>query len=150
MLTIEDQTMLDRFERAEIEEPSPRKLVDESRTVYRSRRFPKPKNSKYGLPVLCDFGEARIGKTQKSGPHVQPNIYRAPEVIFEMSWGPAIDIWNLAGLVRTRRLAPLNQENSFSLSVRFGTSLRERIYSDRSSTAKVTTIRSDILHRWSA
>ena len=27
------------------------------------------------------------------------HIYRAPEVIFEMPWGSAIDIWNLACLV---------------------------------------------------
>lgn len=100
MLTIEDQTMLDRFERAEIERPSPRKLIDKSRMIYKSRDFPKPEDKQYGLPVLCDFGEARIGKVQESGPFVQPHIYKAPEVIFEMPWGPPIDIWNLAALVR--------------------------------------------------
>ncbi|OAP56817.1 hypothetical protein AYL99_08929 [Fonsecaea erecta] len=99
MLTVEDPTMLERFEKAEINEPSPRKLVDKSRTVYKSRHLPNPKDDKYGLPILCDFGEARIGETQERGPFVQPHIYRAPEVIFEMPWGPPIDIWNLGGLV---------------------------------------------------
>ena len=100
MLTIEDESMLERFEMAELETPSPRKIVDGSRTIYQSRRFGPPKDSKYGLPLLCDLGEARIHKAQLSRPFVQPHIYRAREVIFEMQWGPPIDIWNVACLVR--------------------------------------------------
>lgn len=50
---------------------------------------------------MCDLGEARIGTKHKTGPFVQPHIYRAPEVIFEMPWGSAVDIWNLACLVGT-------------------------------------------------
>lgn len=50
--------------------------------------------------MLCDFGEARIGKIQETGPFVQPHIYRAPEIVFEMPWGPPVDIWNVAALVR--------------------------------------------------
>lgn len=97
--------MLLDFAQAEIENPSPRKKVAPSRTIYKTRRFRRPSNGKsYGLPVLCDFGEARIGKNHESGPFVQPHIYRAPEVIFEMPWGSAIDIWNLACLVRSRLL----------------------------------------------
>lgn len=44
-----------------------------------------------GRPVLCDFGEARIGE----GDHnlIQPYPYRAPEVILEMSWDNKVDIW---------------------------------------------------------
>ncbi|POR33360.1 Serine/threonine-protein kinase SRPK [Tolypocladium paradoxum] len=99
MLSLEDDAMLADFAKAEVEEPSPRKKIDESRTIYRSRRFRTPTGGKYGLPILCDFGEARIGKTQESGPFVQPHIYRAPEVIFEVPWGSAVDIWNLAGLI---------------------------------------------------
>ncbi|EDN05291.1 predicted protein [Histoplasma mississippiense (nom. inval.)] len=34
------------------------------------------------------FGEARIGKIQQdTGPFVQPRIYSAPEVAFEIPWG---------------------------------------------------------------
>ncbi|KAL4808652.1 kinase-like domain-containing protein [Aspergillus unguis] len=100
MLSLEDHGMLTNFAAAEIEDPSPRKVVDSSRTIYLSRKFRRPTGSKnIGLPILCDFREARIGKTQESGPFIQPHIYRAPEVIFEMPWGSAIDIWNLAGLI---------------------------------------------------
>ena len=102
MLSLEDDTMLADFAKAEQEEPSPRKKIDESRSIYKSRRLRRPKDGKgYGLPVLCDFGEAKMGMIQESGPFVQPHIYRAPEVIFEMPWGSAVDIWNLACLVRS-------------------------------------------------
>lgn len=102
MLSLEDNTMPADFSKAEAKDPSPRKKVDESHIIYKSRRFCRPAEGKgYGLPILCDFGEARVGKTHESGPFVQPSIYRAPEIIFEMPWGSAIDIWNLAGFVST-------------------------------------------------
>lgn len=93
--------MLADFAKAETENPSPRKEIDESRIIYQCRKFRRPaKGKSYGLPTLCDFGEARIGTIHTSGPFVQPHIYRAPEIIFEMPWGSSIDIWNLACLVR--------------------------------------------------
>ncbi|OOQ90876.1 protein kinase domain protein [Penicillium brasilianum] len=83
MLSLEDNTMLADF-------------ADEEA----SRQFRRPFREKsFGLPILCDLGEARIGKTQESGPFVQPNVYRAPEIIFEMAWGSAVDIWNLGALI---------------------------------------------------
>ncbi|KAF3491769.1 CMGC/SRPK protein kinase [Arthroderma uncinatum] len=100
MLSLEDTTAPADFANAEVKNPSPRKKINESRIVYESRKFLPPVGGKgYGLPVLCDFGEARIGKTHESSPLVQPTIYRAPEIIFEMPWGSAVDIWNLAGLI---------------------------------------------------
>ena len=100
MLSLEDDTMPVDFAKEEVDQPSPRKKIDEIRTVYQSRHFRRPVGGKgYGLPVLCDFGEARIGKNHESGPFVQPHIYRAPEVIFEIPWGSAVDIWNLGTLV---------------------------------------------------
>lgn len=148
MLTIEDHTMLGRFEKAEIEQPSPQKLIDSSRTTYRSRQFPKPKDDMYGLPVLCDFGEAKIGKSQDSGPFVQPHIYRAPEVIFEMSWGPPVDIWNVACLVGAPDCDSHAMKTIFHLlSVRYGIFLKVIIYSGAFLTPKVIMIRSSILHK---
>jgi len=73
----------------------------------------KPRNRNYGLPILCDFGEARIGLTQESGPFVQPQIYRAPEIIFEMQWGSAVDIWNVACLVRYCPMLTVTDLGSF-------------------------------------
>ena len=80
--------MLADFEQSEIQQPSSRKVIDESRTIYESRKFRSPiKGESYSLPILCDFGEARVGKVHESGPFVQPSIYRASEIIFEMPWG---------------------------------------------------------------
>ncbi|KAL4759664.1 putative protein kinase [Aspergillus foveolatus] len=88
MLSLEDTSMPADSATAESENPSPRKVIDGPRSIYCSQRFRRPTGGKnYGLPVLCDFGEARIGKTQDAG------------AIFEMPWGSAIDIWNLAGLI---------------------------------------------------
>lgn len=100
MLSLEDKSMLADFVDAEVEAPSPRKQIDERRTIYQSRQFRRPSGGKgFGLPILCDFGEARIGKKHDTSPFVQPNIYRAPEIIFEMPWGSSVDIWNLGALV---------------------------------------------------
>ncbi|KAJ5732598.1 hypothetical protein N7493_004079 [Penicillium malachiteum] len=96
MLSIEDSTILTDFEDEEVRQPSLRRNINESHPVYQSRRFRRP--LRHGLPILCDFGEARVGRVHESGPFIQPHIYRAPEVIFEMTWGSAIDIWNLGAL----------------------------------------------------
>ncbi|KAJ6036063.1 hypothetical protein N7540_000342, partial [Penicillium herquei] len=100
MLSLEDNRMLADFATEEVRQPSPQKRIDEFRTIYQSRQFRQPSKGKsFGLPILCDFGEARIGKTHESGPFIQPNIYRAPEIIFEMAWGSSADIWNLGTLI---------------------------------------------------
>ncbi|OQE02810.1 hypothetical protein PENVUL_c038G01502 [Penicillium vulpinum] len=100
MLSLEDTTMLADCADEETRQPSPRKIIDQSRTIYQSRRFRRPLRGKsFGLPILCDFGEARIGKIHESGPFIQPDIYRAPEIMFEMAWGSAVDIWNLGALI---------------------------------------------------
>lgn len=98
MLTIGDESILWDFERAEIEEPSPMKVIDEVRAIYGSRRLGLPKDSLWGQPALCDFGEARIGGSHKG--LIQPELYRAPEVLFNMEWNSSVDIWNIAVLVR--------------------------------------------------
>lgn len=59
MFTVADKSMLEEFEKAELEDPSPRKALDETQMIYTSRGFRKPKDSMWGYPVLCDFGEAR-------------------------------------------------------------------------------------------
>ncbi|PYH63863.1 kinase-like protein [Aspergillus vadensis CBS 113365] len=87
LLTLHDPTLLPSFAAAESTYPSPRKVVVVSSS-----------SLNYGLPTLCDFSEARIGTVQRdTGPFIQPSIYRAPEVIFEMDWGCSIDVWGGGG-----------------------------------------------------
>lgn len=50
-----------------------------------------------GPLTICDFGQARIGN-EHSG-KAMPVPYRAPEVILNMKWGNAVDIWSVGLLV---------------------------------------------------
>lgn len=53
------------------------------------------------MPLLSDFGEARLGDVHDGS--IQPDIYRAPEVILGMSWTSKVDIWNVGALVSEER-----------------------------------------------
>ncbi|EAW16922.1 putative protein kinase [Aspergillus fischeri NRRL 181] len=93
LLGIKDETILSKFEIAEFESPVPRKTLG-NRTIYLSRPLP----ISYGTPVLCDLGEARLG-TEKQQGDIMPDIYRAPEVILDMSWDYKVDIWNVGMVI---------------------------------------------------
>ncbi|KAF4627658.1 hypothetical protein G7Y89_g10500 [Cudoniella acicularis] len=95
LLNIEGETVLTNFEEAEINDPSPCK-VDGDRIIYTSREL-RVRGST-GHPVLCDFGEARIGDGEFND-DIQPYLYRAPKVILEIPWGKNVDIWNLGVIV---------------------------------------------------
>lgn len=97
MLTVADESVYNDFEKAEAETPSPTKVIDDARTIYGSRKLGRPRDSLWGQPVLCDFGEARIGGSHKG--LIQPELYRAPEVLFGMEWSSSVDIWNVATLM---------------------------------------------------
>lgn len=96
MFTIEDTTLLDDFEQAELASPSRAKIIDEKHTIFASRKLGLPKGD-WGRPVLCDLGEARIGRWHQG--LIQPELYRAPEVLFKMQWSFGVDIWSVATLV---------------------------------------------------
>lgn len=95
MFGIDDDSVFSAFEEQELREPSPRKEVN-GRVVYTSRELQMPKN--WGAPVLCDFGSAVAGDVVHFE-DVQPDIYRAPEVILEAPWSYEIDIWNTGCMV---------------------------------------------------
>lgn len=98
MLTIEDESILPDFEEAERDNPCPRKIVNEERTIYTSRRFRYPRNHAWGYPILCDLGEARIGGSYPYE-EIQPEVYKAPEIIMQTDWSHSVDIWNTACVV---------------------------------------------------
>ncbi|PCH38829.1 kinase-like protein [Wolfiporia cocos MD-104 SS10] len=70
---------LEKFEKQEVESPSPRK-IDGDRIIYTSRPL-VPRIYNYGRPVLCDLGEA------------------PPEVILDIPWNEKVDIWNVGVLI---------------------------------------------------
>ena len=96
MFGIEDDSVFTALEEKELLEQSARKLVDGGRSIYVSRELRMPK--KLGAPVLCDFGSAVPGDMEHSE-DVQPDVYRAPEVILEAPWSYQIDIWNVGCMV---------------------------------------------------
>ncbi|OJI83058.1 hypothetical protein ASPTUDRAFT_57031 [Aspergillus tubingensis CBS 134.48] len=79
------------LEDAEIEAPSPRKILGPERTIYTSH-IVIPGN---GLPLLSDFGEARFSD-EEHDEDIMPNLYRAPEVVLKMNWNSKVDVWSIA------------------------------------------------------
>lgn len=93
-----DDTVFREFEMRELENPSPRKVIDEKRLIYTSRELNIPKD--YDPPVLCDFGSVVCREKTDTQSVVQPALYRAPEVILGVPWNYKIDIWNVGCMVR--------------------------------------------------
>ncbi|TGO08656.1 hypothetical protein BTUL_0198g00180 [Botrytis tulipae] len=87
---IEDESILDAFTEAEMNSPSPRKVID-GVTVYASRGFDVPRI--FGDSVLSDFGSAVRGDLKRNH-GAGPQIYRAPEVMIKAPWSYPIDVWN--------------------------------------------------------
>ncbi|PYH97141.1 kinase-like protein [Aspergillus ellipticus CBS 707.79] len=91
-----NDTYLSRAEEAELDSPTPRKIVDNGdhpRSIHISQII-IPGN---GLPLLSDLGECRFLDQDNHG-EIMPNPYRAPEVIFKMPWDEKVDIWNVGVL----------------------------------------------------
>lgn len=95
MFGIDDDSVFSDFEDKELRSPCARKEID-GRVIYVSQELRMPKE--WGAPVLCDFGSAVPGDIEHSE-DIQPNIYRAPEVILEAPWSYSVDIWNVGCLV---------------------------------------------------
>ncbi|KAK3048122.1 hypothetical protein LTR09_010461 [Extremus antarcticus] len=95
ILDIADAKLFDDYVANELEYPTPRKFVD-GNPIYMSRRFGLPRE--FGQPILSDFGSAVRGDIEHDE-DVQPNIYRAPEVMLEVPWSYPIDIWNLGCMI---------------------------------------------------
>ncbi|GKZ32517.1 hypothetical protein AbraIFM66950_001986 [Aspergillus brasiliensis] len=91
MLGIRDDSVFHDFAVNELNNPCPRKELDE-RTIYVSQELGIPRE--WGAPVLCDLGSAVPGDIEHLE-DIQPDIYRAPEVILEAPWGYSVDIWNI-------------------------------------------------------
>lgn len=98
MLQIRDSSVLSAFAEDEQTNPTPRKIINSERTIYASRRFRHPKGHAFGPPVLCDFGEARIGSNFPYT-NIQPDLYKAPESLLLLDWDQSVDIWNVGCVV---------------------------------------------------
>ncbi|KIW13716.1 hypothetical protein PV08_08907 [Exophiala spinifera] len=95
MLGLDDPSVLQAFEQAEMTNPSARNIYPD-RTIYQSRPIDRPKA--IGLPVLSDFGLARF-EWGTGEDDIQPEIYTAPEVLLDMDWSYSVDIWNIGTMI---------------------------------------------------
>ncbi|CAG7563069.1 unnamed protein product [Fusarium equiseti] len=95
MFGIGDDLVFAKFEEQELQHPSPRKEVD-GRSIYATRELQMSKE--WGAPVLCDLGSAVSGDLEHTE-DIQPDIYRAPEVIIEAPWTYEVDIWNVGCMI---------------------------------------------------
>ncbi|KAG6069688.1 hypothetical protein E4U16_007491 [Claviceps sp. LM84 group G4] len=92
-----DEAVFRAFEQAELDEPCPRKELD-GRTIYESRELNIPRV--IGAPVLCDFGSAiPLDDGTDRWKKIQPDVYRAPEVILDIPWTSSVDIWNVGCMI---------------------------------------------------
>lgn len=89
MFGIADDSVFRDFEEIELQNPCARNLSKINvRTIYTSRHLRMP--NKLDSPILCDFGSAVLGDEEHSD-DIQPDIYRAPEVILQAPWTYSVE-----------------------------------------------------------
>ncbi|KAK9368168.1 kinase domain protein [Lipomyces kononenkoae] len=99
LMALRGQGALDAVAQAEVDDPLPQKRVGD-RTIYLSRNEFGLDVSRLGRPVITDFGLAVRGDDRRLYTHViQPDEYRAPEVIIAAGWSYSVDVWNLGLLI---------------------------------------------------
>ncbi|KAL1963323.1 hypothetical protein VTN77DRAFT_8444 [Rasamsonia byssochlamydoides] len=79
----------------------PSSKISPMHSIYLSHNNFGPLNSYYILPKITDFGLAQMQEHpgQLNRHPIQPDHYRAPEVILGAGWDYGVDIWNLGVLM---------------------------------------------------
>ncbi|CAF3501356.1 unnamed protein product [Fusarium graminearum] len=88
LIALTDDSILSKVEDNEFHRPSARKCVDD--TVIHVSQYML---GAAGDLTICDLGQARIGEVYRG--NAMPVPYRAPEVILDMTWDNAVDIWSV-------------------------------------------------------
>ncbi|OBT44936.1 hypothetical protein VE00_04746 [Pseudogymnoascus sp. WSF 3629] len=101
MVSFEDPTVLADFMDSQLDNPMAFKIDSAGRLVYQSRSDFGPLKSLKSIPQLVDFGLAtRLEEDDDWGIWpIQPDHYRAPEVILGNGWQMPADIWSLGVLL---------------------------------------------------
>ncbi|KAJ3579248.1 hypothetical protein NPX13_g1323 [Xylaria arbuscula] len=115
LVSVSNQSFMSTVEEEQLNRPSARKCAN-ARTVHVSQMLLAKGCA--GPLTICDFGQARIGKTHRG--RVMPTRYRAPEVILDMEWGSRVDLWNVGliawDLLETHPLFRIYDEDSEDLN----------------------------------
>ncbi|GKZ26310.1 hypothetical protein AbraIFM66951_002258 [Aspergillus brasiliensis] len=101
MMTFEDPMVMSDFMDAHLEDAMDGKIDTTGRPVYRSHNDFGPLRKLRSIPKIVDFGLATKFDTDDAcGIYpIQPDHYRAPEVILGCGWTSSADIWNLGVLL---------------------------------------------------
>ncbi|POR33931.1 Protein kinase-like domain protein [Tolypocladium paradoxum] len=101
MVSFEDQSTIEAFVQGQATHPMARKHVS-GHTVYRCHNDFGPITHGLGnmIPHITDFGLAQRGDKAEPLIHpIQPNEFRAPEVLFGIGWSYSADIWNFGAMI---------------------------------------------------
>ncbi|KAL2360083.1 hypothetical protein RJZ56_007057 [Blastomyces dermatitidis] len=99
LVGLRDESILEIVAREEFEHPLPQKIL-EDRIIYLSRNGLGLQTKGIGRPVITDFGLAVRGDVSHPYYHtIQPDDYRAPEIILTAGWSYSADIWNVGVLL---------------------------------------------------
>ncbi|EEP78461.1 predicted protein [Uncinocarpus reesii 1704] len=96
LVTFENEDVLKNFVKAQRSLPMGQKVDGTGRTVYLSHNNFGDLHEAKCLPKITDFGSAcRIQPHEHMLHPIQPDVYRAPEVLLGCGWTTKADIWNL-------------------------------------------------------
>ncbi|KAG5297006.1 protein kinase [Histoplasma ohiense] len=99
LVGLRDESILEIVAHEEFEHPLPQKIL-EDRIIYLSRNGLGLQTKGIGRPVITDFGLAVCGDVSHLYYHtIQPDDYRAPEIILTAGWSYSADIWNVGVLL---------------------------------------------------
>lgn len=90
-MALRDQSILDAVAHNEMEAPLPQKNSI-GRTIYLSRNDFGFQADNIGRPVITDFGLSVREDKHAHNHTIQPNGFRAPEVIIGADWDYSVDI----------------------------------------------------------
>lgn len=101
MVSFEDPTVPVDFINSHLKKPMAYKIDSTGRRVYLSYNDFGPLKNLRSIPQIVDFGLAtRLEEDDDWGIWpIQPDHYRAPEVVLGIGWQMPADIWNLGVLV---------------------------------------------------
>lgn len=101
MVTFEDPAVLNELMDSSIKSQMLYKTDIAGCPVYRCHNDFGPLRKVRNIPKIVDFGLSRRLHSQNDrGIYpIQPDHYRAPEVILGCGWDTSADIWNLGALV---------------------------------------------------
>ena len=101
MVSFEDPSVLSDFMDSQLNEPMEYKVDHTGRPVYRCHNDFGPLRKLRSIPKIVDFGLSTKLDSENGQDFypIQPDHYRAPEVILGCGWDTAADIWNLGALV---------------------------------------------------